>query len=839
MPSKANFGSIVANLWIRSALLIALLAGVIALFDRPLGPLPPLGPLLSPYQGIWIRPPSAIHKSARKQDLDIPGLKAPVTIQIDQDRVTHIFAANDDDLYLAQGWVVASERLWQMEFITRAASGRLSEILGKNALPIDRFFLRVGLPEAAKESSRLMMEDPVTSSALKSYVQGVNAFIATLRPATLPFEYKVLGQRPEAWTTQKAALLLKFMAYNLSGHSLDLPLTRSRLKLSQGDFEELFPLNLKVPEPIVPKGTKWSFTTRAPETKPEKEFRPDLRKLDPIPSPHPSNGSNNWAVTGKKSTTGLPILSNDIHLGLSLPALWYELQLVSPTQNVYGVTLPGAPGVILGFNQSLAWGVTNGGTDVLDWYELRFRDERKSEYLFDGDWRPVLSQEHFIHIKGELKPEVLITRNTHLGPIVYDESEVPLNALIPRGLAMRWGALDPSNELKNFLMLNRARTTKACREAIETFEAPDQNFLCADNTGDVGLWHMGKYPVRWPGQGRMIGDGSSSAYEWKGWLPREEVPFYRNPERGFLSSANQAPTDENYPHYLGWPFETPFRGMRINEVLKSKPKFSPEEIVRMQADKVSLPAKTVLPTLLKALSGDGTPSTDQARQVVEALAKWNYEFDENSPAATIFYVWYGTLVEEIWSAHLPISKDYMLPPANRTLEMITHEPEARWFDRPKTPQKETLRDLARVSFVKALRKLERETGDDDVEDWGWTKYRPTTFEHIAKIPGLGETDFAAGGYEYSIFANHGNHGPVWKMVVALGKKPRAWGVYPGGQSGDPSSPSYDTFLQAWRTGEMKELQFLMSVDEKGARHSHAIQLLPKESQASAGSSAGR
>ena len=262
---------------------------------------------------------------------------------VDKDQIKHIFAESDDDLYTAQGYVLASERLWEMEFLARVTAGRLSEIMGRRTLEFDKYFVKLGVPQAAKESAELMLNDPLTGPAIRSYTSGVNAYIETLKPDDYPFEYKLLNIAPEKWAPVNAAYLLKFMAYDLAGHNRELLLSRSRSRVSKDDFDTLFPLDLTLDrpnlEPIVPKGTKFSFGSRAPEI-PEVEFLPDLKALDPVPQPHPSNGSNNWAVTGKKSVTGKPILSNDIHLSLTLPSLWYQVQLVSPTQNVYGIALP-------------------------------------------------------------------------------------------------------------------------------------------------------------------------------------------------------------------------------------------------------------------------------------------------------------------------------------------------------------------------------------------------------------------------------------------------------------------------------------------------------------------
>jgi penicillin amidase len=787
---------------------LALFATAVALLDRPFGSAPPLGRFFSPIAGAWAgRGRDLWGKSGR---LAIPGLKGSVAVRVDREGVKRLFAESDDDLYFAQGFVVASDRLWQMDFIYRLAAGRLAEVMGPRALAYDKLFRRFGLPQAAEESAEMMLQDSATKGPLTAYASGVNAYIATLEPASYPLEYKLLNYAPEKWSPRHAAYIMKFMAYNLAAHSGDLPLTRSQGRVSQEDFDDLFPLNMPVPEPIAPKGTKWGFGSLAPD--PPREFRANIGALEPLPAPNPANGSNNWAVAGKKSVTGRPILSNDIHLEYSLPSLWYEIQLSSPTQNVYGASLPGAPGIVLGFNQRLAWATTNGGDDVLDWYELRFRDEKRSEYFHEGEWRPVVKSEATIKVKGQ-DPVTLSLRRTHFGPIVYDEAEAPAAAWIPRGLAMRWAPLEASNEVRAFLALNRAGSIEACHEALAHFNWPAQNFLCADKKS-IGLWHAGLFPIRWRGQGRTVSDGSSRDFDWFGWVPRDQIPSSVNPERGFLSSANQAPAELSYPHYLGWPFEEPYRGRRINQALRGKEKLAPEDLIALQGDVESALARDALPALMEALPGANGMSERQ-REIAQALAKWNQRFEAESIGASIFGAWWENFEDAVWSEKFPDRALFSYPPAWRTVALLS-DPKSRHFDQLSTPERETLRDRAWSSFQKTERDLALRLGDR-VGDWSLANARPTSIPHAGHIPGLGREKMAVGGGRFSVFANTGWHGPVWKLVVALGGTdpgvegaPRAWAIYPGGQSGDPASPQYDEFIDRWARNELREVRFLAS-----------------------------
>ncbi len=780
----------------------ALLFTLIVFLGRQNEMIPPLGIFLHPIQGAWMPPDDQLKSFT--DEMVLPGLRSQVVVRFDSDRVPHVFAETDDDLYYAQGFIVASDRLWQMEFIARVAAGRLSEIFGPRALEHDKMFVRLGIPEAAAETTELASHDQAAQTALEAYAKGVNAYIATLTDKTLPFEYKLLNYRPEPWEPVKSALLLKFMAYNLSFFNRDLQLSRNQSRLSEQDFNELFPLDLSIPEPIIPRGTTWRFQSAPPPT-PSQPFRVQVEQRFPtIPMPNPSNGSNNWAVAGKKSTTGRPIVSNDVHLDYAIPSHWYQMQLVSPNQNVAGATLPGAPGIILGWNRHIAWAVTNAGTDIVDWFDLRFRDQQRHEYLHGGQWRPVISRDHQIKVRGH-KPVTVTLLRTHFGPIVYGETEDPPNPIIPKGLAMRWGALNPSNELKAFLLLNHAKNFGECRAAIEEIDTPAQNIICADAGGDIGIFHEGLFPMRWGGQGRMVSNGEDPAFDWQGWISRSELPLSINPSRGFVLSANQAPTDSGYPHYLGGQFEVPYRGMRIAEILSSKTRFSPQDMVEMQGDSLLILARDLVPIFLNRINKGKL--SDVETEAVALLEKWDFRVEKESGAAVLFDEWFKRVRIAVWSDQFPSDKNYYVPRAFETARLIQKDPESKWFDRLETDERETLNDLIQVSLHDAIGELRR-TLASRPGDWRWLAYQPASFTHFGRIPGLGVDDVQARGHAYTIFANQKKHGPVWKSVVALGPQPEAWAIYPGGQSGHPGSRYYANFLEDWAENRLHRVHYL-------------------------------
>ncbi len=781
---------------------LASLVTLTFVLNKPFKQFPSLGGLLNPFTGVW-RPSANTHFS----NLMLIGLDAPVEVTISSDRVKHVFASNDHDLYFIQGYLEAMDRLWQMDFLARVASGRLSEIVGRRGLEQDLLFLNFGIPDAAQDSLDLAIRDAQTKLALDSFAEGVNAYIENLKTEDLPFEFKLLGYLPEKWTPLRTILLTKLMALQLSGRSLDLPRTRSRQRLNDSDFNDLFPLQFDYQDSIIPPGAS-QVGIRAIQS-PEKLYRAHLDFDIPRPQPHPGNGSNNWAVSGKLSSTGFPILANDIHLDYSLPSIFYEIQLTSPKQNVYGVTFPGVPGITVGFNENLAWGTTNAGVDVFDWFELKFRDSKKNEYFYQESWRPVFSTEHTIKVRGE-KDHLVTLRKTHLGPLVF-ETDKPDQGWIGRGLAAKWEGANASNELASFLRLNVARNVEECAQALEEFSTPPQNILCADAKGHISIGQYGRYPLRFKGQGSVVSDGSRSEYAWKNYFAQNEKPFAQNPARGFLSSANQQPYSDRGRTEVAGHFEPPFRAQRINELLSNKKKYSPQDFIKMQSDTVSVFARQIVPVLLMNVHGEKLNSFEKV--AYDILLNWRFDYSAELPAPVIFEEWWRTLESHLWQPYFSNPTEFLFPSRYKLAELLVSPVESKWFDDPTTSQKESRKNRIIETFHLAISKIENRFGGP--KKWRWSSSQTTQIMHLARIPGLGSDEFDIGGSPYSIFANSGRHGPVWSMVVSLGPKIQAWGNFPGGITGDPLDPGYDGFLGNWQKHDLRELQFL-SQPQKGA-----------------------
>ncbi len=801
-------------------LFLATLATVVlvVLGDTKLGEIPPLGKFFSPCHGFW---QNGLTDQRTPTRFILGGLNGKVKVVWDERMVPHIFAENDHDLYFAQGYVTAYHRLWQMDFQTYVAAGRLSEIFGRRTLDFDIRQRRLGMFEAAKRAGELFLSAPHSRKICEAYSAGVNAYLSTLSPKDYPLEYKILDYTPEPWTTLKSAILLKYMAWRLSGPNHDLQMTQNLKKVGDETMANLFPPYPADIEPVIPKNTAWDFTP-LPLDKPDDLFMPKRLDLEmPVPTPQELNymeGSNNWAVAGSKTASGHPLLSNDPHLMLTLPSVWYEMQLVSPHVNVYGVTLPGAPCVIVGFNGKIAWGVTNATSDVADWYELECNADY-SEYRHDGQWKKMRRVVEEIVVRGEGK-HVETVLYTHHGPVPVMPEDNRWRGRLPQLAAFRWAGHDAGNELIAFCNLNRADNYDAYVEAISHYACPAQNFVFADASGDIAIWHNGRLPAKWYQQGRFIADGSDARYDWQAWIPQAQNPHVKNPACGFVSSANQHATDKSYPYFLNAVYES-YRNVRINERLRAMEKISPDDFRVLQNDSKDLHAASLLPTLLRLVSADKLKHP-AAGEAVRLLQEWDFCRDAGKVAPAIFSEWWKWLYRAIWEDDFGFLPFTLYPSRRRTVELIVQEPASKWFDDTRTPQLETLPELVQQSLAKALARLDRKFGR--VTHATWARYQGTSIAHLARIPGLDHKNLFVGGGASCVNATSDNSGPSWRMIVTLGPQVKAWGIYPGGQSGNPGSKYYDNFLTTWCRGELAELLYLRTPEEQHPRLLTAWQL---------------
>ncbi len=419
---------------------IAITVLLIWALSTKFGSYPPFGSLLNPLSGFWQNAESKHFDPA--QELKITGLQDKVVIKYDEHRIPHIFAQNDHDMYLAQGYVTAHDRLWEMDIQTRKAAGRLSEIIGPAALDVDKYTRQMGMVYGAENTLRGVMKDPASKMMVEAYTEGVNNYIHSLKPKDYPIEFKLLDYAPEDWQPINCAYLLKLMSQTLASGSDQFAMTNDLKRFGTQAMNDLFPDYPFHEDPIVPSGTKWNFKP-LPIPKPSASFIGQINEGLRTKEIMEGVGSNNWAVNGSKTKSGYPILANDPHLDLTFPSIWYQLQMSAPGVNVYGASLPGAPGIIIGYNQRIAWGVTNVDADVLDWYMIKFKDKSKNEYWYNGQWNKIKRRIEVINIRGQ-KPFMDTVLYTHHGPIVYDDAAKKPAGVeeTPVGAALRWIAHD-------------------------------------------------------------------------------------------------------------------------------------------------------------------------------------------------------------------------------------------------------------------------------------------------------------------------------------------------------------------------------------------------------------
>lgn len=768
--------------------------------------LPALGKLVNPTSGFWANAlptdqsyPTQVHFSQ---------LKDKVEVVYDDRLVAHVFAQNDHDLYFMQGYITAKDRLWQMEFQTHFASGRISEIVGKKAINLDRLTRRKGLLFAAEQSLKAFEDDEVSNNILNAYAAGVNQYISELTPATLPIEYKLLNYQPEAWTPLKSTLLLKYMADMLTGKAYDIEFTNAVNLLEESMINIMYPeFPDTLENPIVFKNTAFGTPFDTPLAPNHVSISSSFTAL--LDKGEKGIGSNNWAVSGEKTVSGKPILCNDPHLMLNLPSIWYEIQLSNPETNTYGVSIPGAPAIIIGFNKDIAWGVTNASIDVQDWYKVTFKDNTQNAYLFDGEWKETKKHIEKFAIKGQ---DTIIDTifYTHYGPIVFSDSLTKDTAAL--NLAIRWTAHDASNELLTFYKLNRAKNYKEYVNAISTYECPGQNFVFAAADGDIAIWQQGKFPLKWKEQGKYVMDGSKSIYQWDGFIPQKDNPHLYNPEEHFVQSANQNPTDASYPYYYNGTFEY-FRNNRIVERLSSMTKITPEDMMLLQNDNKNLQAELSLPTMLQLL--DIETAKKNHPQYLDELQKWNYFNDQNSIGAILYEEWFTALENLIWDELQSTTQMFDMPSEFATIRLMQKHPQHKIYDIKSTNKVETLYDLVQESFETAMQKAHEWNNENDL-DFTWSNWKGTSVKHLALLDGFSVKNLPIGGNKRIVNACGERWGPSWRMIVSFEKPMKAYGIYPGGQSGNPGSKYYLTGLAKWAKGEYFELLFLENIQQIAA-----------------------
>jgi len=728
-------------------------------------------------------------------EMAVDVLDEGVVVTRDEQGVPHIEAENDADLYRAQGFVQAQDRMFQMDLARRQASGRLAEVVGEAAVTTDQFFRTFSLRQAAEDSWNGYGDE--AKQVLTWYAEGVNAFIEQAKEEKkLSFEFKLLGYEPEPWTEVDSLTIGKFMAYDLGGNWSSLAIRHWAL----GNFPE--------------DKARELFITY-PEDKPaiiEANLNNQVSvagQFNPSVMPNEFNGSNNWVVSGDKTKSGMPMLADDPHLGLSTPSIWYQMHLKSPEQNVSGVIFAGVPGIILGHNNEIAWGVTNVGPDVQDLYIETPNPENPTQFKYEGEWEQAAVRDEPIKVKdGETVDfEVVVTRH---GPII---SNVMFDEEQPSALfSMQWTALEPTLELQAVLNMNKASNWDEFETALEDFHSPAQNFVFAAKDGTIAYKANGRIPIRKAGDAQLPVPGNSKDYGWEGYVPFDELPTIVNPDKGFIATANNQVVDDSYPYHITDYWAQSYRFERITEVLEEGDDFTKEDMMTLQMDQHNLQAREFLKDMVASV--EKMDPDNKYGEITDLLKEWNQVDSVDAAAPLVFHKWIKQLPVTLFSEQMPVDVYELLAgKGNITDTMMRDGFEGRegvWVSEHGGFDKWIF-----DSFEESVASIEEEFGKD-ASDWKWGDYHQLTFDH----PLAGASPIFAyflnpervpvGGSNITVMATafeedgSVDHGAAWRFVADLADLSSAHHIVGPGQSGHMKSNWFHSQVEDWVNGDYHE-----------------------------------
>ena len=733
--------------------------------------------------------------SSSKADIDgeinVPILDEEVQVVRDDMGVPHITAKNEADLYRAQGYIQAQDRLFQMDLSRRQASGRLAEVVGEAAVDTDKFFRTFSLRHAAEASWDGYDAD--SKQVLEWFAEGVNAFI---EEEQYTYEFKVLGYEPEPWTPIDSLTIGKYMAYDLGGNWNLLAFRHWALNnLSEDLYRELNVTYPKDAETVIA------------------DIRDSTAQVaswfDASVLPNEFNGSNNWVVSGDKTASGKPLLADDPHLGLATPSVWYQMHLQSPEQNVSGVIFAGIPGIILGHNADIAWGVTNVGPSVQDLYIERTNPNNPYSFLYNGEYYEADVREENIQIKGGDVEEFEVVTTKH-GPIISDLifEDRPASEVY----SMQWTALEPTLELQAILGFNKASTWDEFDAALANFNAPAQNFVFASTDGTIAYKANGNIPLRLKGDGQLPVPGDSSEYGWSGYIPYDELPTIINPEEGFIATANNKIVSEDYPYHITDLWAQPYRYERIVELLRASDALTADDMMAIQMDTVNLYAKEFLPQFITSI--EKLDEEKQYTDILASLKEWDYNETVDASQPLIFNLLIEHLKDNIFRSAIPDEVYKMMQGKYQIMDNLLREgyagEEGAWLTRAGGVDV-----VVYNSFIDTLNRLEGMYPDVAYEDWRWGDYHQLTFDHPLAVNPLFERFFtpekmAVGGSRTTVMAagnpasGEVDHGASWRFVADLADVSRAYHIVGPGQSGHFKSDWYKDQVDDWVYGDYHE-----------------------------------
>jgi penicillin amidase len=739
----------------------------------------------------------------------VPGMSRDVEVVVDTWGVPHVYASTLTDAVRAQGYLHAQDRLWQLELNRRVVAGRLAEVVGEVALPLDRWMRTLSLRHVAEQEPALLR--PETTTLLQAYADGVNARIGEGR---LPVEFTLLRHRPEPWSVVDSISWVKMMALTLSVN-WESEIVRARIIDAIGPdlAAELEPGYARGMPFVVADGVDFSFIGESALAR--------SAAAEQISGPVAVDGlgSNNWAVHGSRTASGKPLLANDMHLGLTVPAIWYENHLVTPEFEVTGVSFPGLPGVVSGHNGHVAWGYTNGFADVQDLYvEHLRRDGDRIEYEFAGQWHPADVRSETIRVKGGVSEVEQVVTTGH-GPII--------NSLAPdhageQPLALRWTAHEPNAMVEVLFDMNRAQSCAQMRDVLRGWHTPVQNVVYADVHGTIAHSYPGRIPVRAAGDGRTPVPGWTGEYEWTGFVPYDELPHQQNPPSGYLATANNRVVDDRYPHWLGADFVTGNRALRIVEMLEQSESVDVATFRTMQLDQVS-PSARLTAAALRGLAADD-PAVDEALRM---MADWDGTLGSDSPQAAIYAVFSTTLARRLLRPHLgDVTELYtgkgITPVLAETsilgercrewLDATLDDASSHWWGSDDGATRES---QIVAAMTETVAELTRRFGADPVR-WRWGRLHSLTLRHVlgSQAPldrvfnrgpypmgGDGDTIWNAQVARHDPTADAVMVGPPFRFIADLADLGQSRGQLMPGQSGQVGSPHYADGIGPWLRGD--------------------------------------
>ena len=816
----------------------------------------------------------------------LAGLQKPVTVERDGWGVPHIHATSVEDMLEAQGYVMAQDRLWQMDLLRRASRGELSEILGKATLATDKKFRMLGFTRAAERDAAQM--DPETRAMMEAYARGVNHFIEQ-HQNRLPLEFSLLRYKPRPWQVSDTLAISGYMYLTLTD-TWEEELARAKVteRVGAERAKELFAEDAamdhfvigdpKVPNDGAAGAHKKNDDDGDDDDDDDDDMKPDtvlkagfhalpgitqssdrLRSQSPTPPPadpveQPSAlvdltsalsaspdatstaaqllpsvqdflrtadseirrglGSNNWVVSGAHTASGKPLLANDTHLELSVPPIWYELHLTAPGWNVKGLTLPGAPLVVIGHNDKIAWGFTNNGADVEDLYIETFNPAAADEYRVKGAWVKAQTIDEVIKVHGQPDVHFPVVLTRH-GPVVHKDGD--------KAYALRWTATEPGGLANSYNFLGKAKNWDEFRNIMKKVWGPGQNAVYADVNGNIGYIMAARVPIRKKGHGEIPVPGDTDDYEWTGYVPFEQLPQAFNPDSGLIVTANARVVGPKYKPYLTDRWEEPYRTARIYDLLHDKHDLRVEDMLKVETDTYSFPHVFIGEQLLAAAK-KVQPKDARAKKLIEGLKDWNGIADANSPEVPFLDETRRAALRLLLQPYLGSETSLYQWRRTAFLQRTLTDRPSNWLP----SQFKNYDELLAAAADESVAKMAELSHSERVEDWAWKNFDALDMYHPIGREGLLKrllsiTGKPQSGTSYSVRAATPHHGPAMRFVADLSDWDHSLLLIPGGESGQPGSSHYSDQFSYWYEGKLILAPFTEKAELAARRHVLTLQ----------------